>query len=71
MTPAPARRLCQAAKIDPADLTDTDSHLTSMGWMHRDHASGSEARAMLPVGLENPQPPFMVVACLDNLHSLV
>jgi hypothetical protein len=42
-----------------------------MGWMHRDHASGSEARAMMAVGLENPQPPFMVVACLDNLHSLV
>ena len=32
--------------------------------MHRDHAWGSEAREIMAVGLENPHPPFMVVAML-------
>ena len=69
--PAPARSLIPGRNIHPADVTDTDFQLVSMGWMHRDHAWGSEAREIMAVGLENPQPPFMVVACFDNLHSLV
>ena len=38
MTPRPGPVLATGPVFLPGCLTDTDFHLTSMGWMHRDHA---------------------------------
>jgi hypothetical protein len=38
MTPRPGPVMTTGPVFCPACLTDTDFHLISMGWMHRDHA---------------------------------
>jgi len=42
MRSAPRLASVPGRNVDPAPFTDTDFYPTSMGWMHRDHASDSD-----------------------------
>jgi hypothetical protein len=73
--PAPARSLIPGRNIHPADVTDTDFQLVSMGWMHRDHARDRDPVHTLhhvcKIRLENRAVAGILYACFDTLLSRV